>query len=138
MGGWAGRSPMNDVWRSVDNGSTWAQVVSKAEWRARERHSSVVMPDGSIMLMGGDEGDTNTNDVWRFNAAGSSLQNPTHTYTEPGTYQVTLQAYNMDGFSSTRMAGYIIVTEGNSSVVTEDDTVMNHVMKFIHNILRRK
>ena len=79
----------NDVWRSTDNGATWTQVNASAGWTARVAHSSVVMPDGSIVLMGGYDGSSNKNDVWRFMPAGSSAQNPSHTYTMPGTYRST-------------------------------------------------
>ena len=50
------------------------------------------------------------NDVWRFMPAGSSAQNPSHTYTTPGIYNVALQAYNTDGYNSTRKTGYINVS----------------------------
>ncbi len=50
------------------------------------------------------------NDTWRFNPVGSSAQNPSHTYTTPGTYSVALQAYNAGGYNSTRKAGYITIT----------------------------
>jgi len=57
----------NDVWRSMDNGATWTQQTASAGWAARSAHSSVVLPDGSIVLMGGDtqNGGVYTNDVWR-------------------------------------------------------------------------
>ncbi|WP_370575556.1 PKD domain-containing protein, partial [Methanomethylovorans sp.] len=100
---------LNDVWRSTDNGATWTQVNSSAEWSARSSHSSVVLPDGSIVLMGGDEG-IYKNDVWRLTTAGSSGQDPSHTYTEAGTYQVALQAYNSEGYNSTILTDYITVT----------------------------
>jgi len=58
-------SVLNDVWRSVDNGVTWTQQTTNARWSARTFHSSVAMPDGSIILMGGYDGDTWLNDVWR-------------------------------------------------------------------------
>ena len=70
MGGSEGPTgtSMNDVWRSIDNGATWTEMTPGvgAEWAGRYEHSSVVMPDGSIVLMGGiDEGYTYMNDVWR-------------------------------------------------------------------------
>ena len=68
------------------------------------------MPDGSIVLMGGTDGTGLKNDVWRFMPAGSSEQNPSHTYTTPGTYSVALQAYNAGGYNSTRKTGYITVS----------------------------
>ena len=49
-------SPLDDVWRSTDDGSTWTQMTASAGWSPRTGHSSVVMPDGSIMLMGGFNG----------------------------------------------------------------------------------
>ncbi|MCT8336808.1 PGF-pre-PGF domain-containing protein [Methanoculleus sp. Afa-1] len=106
MGGYD-NNPRNDVWRSTDNGTTWTQVTEHAGWPARHHHTSVAMPDGSIVIMGGLGG---TNEVWRLETAGSNTRNPTHTYTEPGTYPVALQAFNADGYSATRQIGYITVT----------------------------
>ncbi|MDD1683816.1 MAG: PGF-pre-PGF domain-containing protein [Methanoregula sp.] len=108
MGGVDFEGVKNDLWRSTDNGATWSQLPN-AGWAGRYQHSSVAMPDGSIILMGGYDGTNYLNDVWRFQPAGSLKQNPSHTYTIPGTYMVTLQAYNVDGFNSTRKIGYITV-----------------------------
>ena len=55
----------NDIWRSIDNGTTWSLMNESAGWSGRLGHTSVVMPDGSIVLMGGNSGEGNTNDVWR-------------------------------------------------------------------------
>ena len=106
-------SNKNDVWRSTNNGATWTQMTASAGWTGRTVHSSVAMPDGSIVLMGGSGGGYK-NDVWRFTPVGSSVQNPSHSYTTPGIYPVTLQAFKTSGYSSTRKIGYITVT---SSVV---------------------
>jgi PKD repeat protein len=95
----------DDTWRSTDNGATWVQVNASGGWAPRNHHSTVGMPDGSILLMGGSY-----NDVFRYNPVGSSAQNPSHVYTVPGTYQVALQASNADGYSSTRKAGFVTVT----------------------------
>ena len=113
MGGYDGISPSNykkDVWRSTDNGATWSQVNANAGWTARYAHTSIAMADGSIVMMGGHDGTIYRNDVWRLVPTGSSAQNPSHTYTMPGTYQVALQAYNAGGYNSTRKMGYINAT----------------------------
>jgi BNR repeat-like domain/Galactose oxidase, central domain len=61
----------NDVWQSTDNGTTWKLINSNAEWPARAVHSSVVMPDGTIVLMGGSVcGSGTVNDVWRSKDGG--------------------------------------------------------------------
>jgi PGF-pre-PGF domain-containing protein len=114
MGGWDatyGVGYKNDTWQSTDEGATWTQVNASAGWSARCGHTSVVLPDGSILLMGGLDinGNGIKNDVWRLTTAGSSAQNPSHTYTTLGTYQVALQAYNAGEFTSTRKAHYITV-----------------------------
>jgi len=105
----------NDTWRSTDNGKTWDLINESSGWSARWDHTSVAMPDGSIVLFGGG-----MNDTWRFQPVGSSAQNPSHTYTKPGIYNVSLQAYNTDGYNSTRKVGYITVIP---PVVTGNTTV---------------
>ena len=110
MGGFNTSTRYNDTWRSTDNGATWTLVNASSGWTARYALSSVAMPDGSIVLMGGNNGGVGIkNDTWRFMPAGSSLQNPSHTYTIPGNYSVALQAYNGGGYNSTRKAGFITV-----------------------------
>ena len=107
MGGRAGSLYKHDVWQSTDKGATWTRLAG-AGWSARWLPSSVVMPDGSIVLTGGETGSL-VNDTWRLNPVGSSVKNPSHTYTTPGSYQVVLQAYNAVGSNSTRKIGYITV-----------------------------
>ncbi len=64
---------MNDTWRSTNNGATWTQMNASAGWSGRFAHSSVAMPDGSIVLMGGYDGSSNvTNDVWRSTDTGAT------------------------------------------------------------------
>jgi len=120
MGGF-GAGTYNDVWRSIDNGATWIRVTASAGWAARGMHSSVAVADGSIVLMGGMDGSsTYNNNVWRFVPVGSSAQNPSHTYTKPGIYPVSLQAFNTGGYNSTRKTGYINVTPGGVQVQVID------------------
>jgi PKD repeat protein len=61
----------NDVWRSTDYGATWTLVNASAGWTGRLDHSSVVMPDGSIVLMGGF-GASLKNDTWRSTDNGAT------------------------------------------------------------------
>jgi len=110
MGGWDDTAK-NDVWRSTDYGATWTQVNASAGWAPRNWHCSAAMPDGSIVLTGGAGTFGEMNGAWRLITAGSSAQNPSHTYTKPGTYQVALQVFNADGYTSVRKVGYITVTE---------------------------
>ena len=49
--------------------------------------------------------------AWSFGDGGTStLQNPVHTYTTPGTYTVSLTATNYGGSASTVSSGYVGVT----------------------------
>lgn len=100
---------LNDMWRSTDSGITWTLVNANTGWTPRVHPSGVAMPDGSIVLMCGWDDDTIYNDTWRLRPAGSTDQNPTHTYTVAGTYPVTLQAFNADGY--TRTTRNITVTQ---------------------------
>ncbi len=72
----------NDVWRSNDKGATWSLVTAAAAWAPRSSHTSVALPDGSIVVMGGQVERDNTvsssNDVWR-----STDQGVTWTWVNP-------------------------------------------------------
>jgi len=121
MGGDVSSGVSNDMWRSTDKGTTWTQLPN-AGWLPRVRHASVVLPDGSIVLMGGYTNYAPFRDVWRLTTASSSAQNPSHSYTTPGTYQVALQAFNTVGYSSKRETGYITVTSGGTPAPVADFT----------------
>lgn len=43
-------------------------------------------------------------------------ENPSHTYTKPGNYQVTLQVYNASGYNVRLKTGYIIVTSSKTKI----------------------
>jgi RHS repeat-associated protein len=126
MGGYESGDLKNDVWRSQDNGATWSLVTANAGWSGRAGHSSVAMPDGSIVLMGGIERSSLTmNDIWRLIPFGSSMQNPAHTYTTSGIYQVALQTYNTDGYNGTRKEGYIFVSSDETGIDVNPKSVKN-------------
>lgn len=67
MGGGGGYAVgrFNDVWHSVDDGATWTQKSEAADWPVRQYHNSLLLPDGSIILMGGYDGNIVRSDVWR-------------------------------------------------------------------------
>lgn len=74
MGGYISAAEYeNDVWRSTDDGATWTEVNSSAGWVKRASHTSVVLPDGSIVLMGGlIPAGTALNDTWRSTDLGAT------------------------------------------------------------------
>jgi PKD repeat protein len=61
----------NDVWRSTDKGATWALVNASAGWSTRYGHTSVLLPDDSIVLLGGWHSDP-MNDTWRSTDKGAT------------------------------------------------------------------
>lgn len=110
---------MNDTWRSTDNGATWMQVNASHGWSKRSGQSSVALPDGSIILLGGGDATTSWNDIWQLQPAGSSQKSPSHAYSAPGTYPVALQVFNESGYNSTRKIGYITVTSPVPGTTTQ-------------------
>ena len=62
----------NDTWRSVDNGVIWTQQNASGGWTPRVAHQMVVMPDGSILLMGGQTVGVYYNDTWRSTDKGAT------------------------------------------------------------------
>jgi hypothetical protein len=80
------------------------------------------------VLTGGNDNNSNNpvgrrNDVWQFKLVGSSVRNPVHTYPIPGIYNVSLQAYNSEGYRTIQKTGYIRVT--NSTAPTKVGTFKN-------------
>lgn len=61
----------NDVWRSTDRGATWTCINGSAGWTPRAAPSVVVLPDGGIVLSGGESADYQYwNDTWRSDDGG--------------------------------------------------------------------
>ena len=57
---------------------------------------------------------------WDFgdgNLTNANVQNPTHTYTQPGVYDVTLNVTNSAGFNLTTKVGYITVSNATASKI---------------------
>ena len=55
-----------DVWRSTDNGVSWVQQTANAEYGMLSYHASVVLSDGTILVMGGSQGvGTPAASVWK-------------------------------------------------------------------------
>jgi hypothetical protein len=57
----------NDVWESTDQGQTWEYPPTVAAWSARTFFGANVLPDNSIVIMGGQkQSGMQLNDVWRL------------------------------------------------------------------------
>lgn len=108
----------NDVWRSSDQGNTWTLMTKDAAWSERGSHTSVVLTDGSILVLGGkqwDAGYLGLNDVWR-----STDQGATWTL-------MTNDAGWEDRFDLTAVAlydGSVVVMGGD-----DDDNMFNDVWR---------
>jgi PKD repeat protein len=70
-GGFLG-TRVNDVWRSSNQGANWTRLTASAEWAGRNSLTSVVMPDSSIIMMGGVSSTSYRNDVWRSTNQGAN------------------------------------------------------------------
>jgi hypothetical protein len=66
MGGiiWMDGTP-GDTWRSTDKGTTWVRQSATAGWAPRSRFMCVVLPDDTVLLMGGEGTVYGSNDVWK-------------------------------------------------------------------------
>ena len=70
-------SPTGWAWYFGDEtfNAPWTEMTTCAEWQERYYHASVALPDGSIILMGGDTGSFilgKLNDVWRSTDHGAT------------------------------------------------------------------
>jgi PKD repeat protein len=109
----------NDTWQSRDNGTTWQQVNSTAQWPARYGAGAVLIPNGSIVIMGGYRASTPTNDTWMFSPSNATSQNPVHSYAVSGVYSVAQTAYNATGYNTTRKINFINVTGVQLAMFTQ-------------------
>jgi PKD repeat protein len=109
LAGGSSGSVRNDVWRSTDKGATWIQLDTAAEWNARYGAPMVSLPNGSVVIIGGN-GAGLKNDTWYMQPAGSSSQNPSHTFVSEGTFSVSLTAMNIDGRNTKIITNYITVS----------------------------
>lgn len=64
----------NDVWKSNNEGNTWTKINTGTMWTEREGHSTVVLSNNTIILMGGYSNinriNTFFNDVWQSTNGG--------------------------------------------------------------------
>lgn len=66
MGGTDGVRQLNDVWASHDGGLSWTALTTNASWSPRRFFSTVALPYGSLLVMGGSDNDGNyLSDVWQ-------------------------------------------------------------------------
>ncbi|MFA5415166.1 MAG: kelch repeat-containing protein [Methanoregula sp.] len=107
-------SPNGWAWFFGDEtyNAPWTQVNASAGWSARDWHSSVAMPDGSIVLMGGWDGN-NKNDVWRSTDNGA-----TWVQVNASAGWVARHAHS----SVTMSDGSIVLTGGYSGGSGKNDT----------------
>jgi len=83
--GYGEKDHFADVWRSrSDDPSIWERVNAHAEWGPRFNHESLLLSDGSIIIMGGNRFNSDgelvfLNDVWQSYDQGRSWQRATHS-----------------------------------------------------------
>lgn len=67
LGGRTGAGWVSGVWRSIDEGNVWIPMTGSPGFSGRYAYATVVMPDGSVILMGGTGNDaTGLNDTWKM------------------------------------------------------------------------
>jgi len=64
---------LHDTWRSTDDGVTWVEQSDPSEFNLRNGHNSLLMPDGSCVVIAGGYGTPlYWSDVWRTVNSGVS------------------------------------------------------------------
>lgn len=69
----------SDVWRSTNNGASWTEQTSSAEWDPRSEHTCIVAADGSLVLAAGMGDEDWFGDVWRSTNSGANWTLKTDT-----------------------------------------------------------
>ena len=113
MGGWVGPDwfdASREVWQSTDLGVNWTRLTETAEWLGSMNHGSVVISDGSIILMRG------AGDVWRSTDYGA-------TWTTLGDAEYG----NRFSIACCRLSDDSIVVAGG---VRPDNTRLNDVWRY--------
>lgn len=106
----SGTAYLNELVHLQERGTSWSsRTYGLPGGEGRYHHRTVALPDGSIVLMGGQTPSGIKNDVWRF-PTGNGEKNPRHVYEAAGAYSVTLQVYNEDGSNITRRESCITVS----------------------------
>jgi hypothetical protein len=70
-GGHDGRSQLQDVWASADEGLSWTQVCHSAQWHGRQGFCTVALNE-HLYIMGGFGGSTRFNDIWKSSDCGKT------------------------------------------------------------------
>jgi hypothetical protein len=88
-GGFDGAALKNDVWLSTDKGISWTMVKDNnlVGWNKRRGHTTVSLPDNSIVLMGGYDNAIRRNDVWRSTDNGATWTQMTAAAGWTGRYE---------------------------------------------------
>jgi PKD repeat protein len=69
---------------------------------------------------------TPTTWLWQFGDGGlSTQQNPTYTYSNSGTYTVTLQTNHAQGLDTIVKTAYVVVEKANVTSITNAETCLN-------------
>ncbi|MDI9634069.1 MAG: kelch repeat-containing protein [Methanolinea sp.] len=109
VGGENSGRTINDMVRLVNKKENWSiernEIPSPV---ARYLHICALFPDGKLVLLGGQNDTSMKSDVWCTDTA-SGLKNPVHTYSEEGTYSVSLLVSGPDGLNTTTVQDYVIV-----------------------------
>lgn len=116
-----GTGGINDVWKSVDGGSSWQVVTLAAPWTARHSHAFARLPGGTrpgrLYLAGGDDG-RRMHDVWFSDDNGTTWELQKFTHTREMRYSV----YE-DRASWTPRSSMFAVADGNGLLtLTGGDT----------------